>query len=213
MAADDEGNDVTAVAVPVTGSIGIAPAGTALPTPLEGADPDFVLPVAWKKLGLIKVDGGPQWAWAADGDPIKFWQDGYSIPSGLANVTLVISAAQTDENVRAIIYGKTADANGYLTVDGGGNALVYEVFTEEIFKNGVIRRRVAPNVTVQEVAEDQSTRGEVLGYAITFAVARSAEVENNHFGEWLIPADDGVGTLSVEATGDQSGSEEDEAAA
>jgi hypothetical protein len=187
MAADEEGNDVGAVAVPVTGSIGVAPAGTAIPTPVEGADPDFTLDPAFQKLGLLKTDGGPQFAWAADGDPITFWQDGYTIPSGLANVTLVVSAAQTDDIVRSIVYGKTPDANGYLTVDGGGNSTVYEVFTEEIFKNGAIRRRVAANVTVGSVAEDQSTRGEVLGYQITFNIARSSQLENNHFGEWLLP--------------------------
>lgn len=187
MAADDEGNDVGAVAVPVTGSIGVAPAGTVIPTPTEGADPDFTLDAAFLKLGLLKTDGGPQFAWAADGDPITFWQDGYTIPTGLAAVTLVVSAAQTDDTVRTIVYGKSPDTNGYLTVDGGGNAQVYEIFTEEIFKNGVIRRRIAANATVGTVAEDQSTRGEVLGYQITFNIARSSQLENNHFGEWLLP--------------------------
>ena len=189
MAADAFGNDITAVAVPVGGFLAIAPFGTVIPTPILGAAPELALDPAFDKLGLIKEDGGPQFAWEADGDPITFWQDGYSIPSGLANVTLVATAAQTDDNVRQIVYGKVPDANGYLTVDGGGHATQYVLFSEEIFKNGVIRRRVAPNVTVQSVQEDQSTRGEVLGYAITFGIGRSPAVNNDHFGEWLLPAE------------------------
>ncbi len=188
MAADLAGNDIAAVFVPVTGFIGIAPFGTDFPTPAEGATDPLTpaLDAAFDKLGLLKDDGGPQWAWEADGDPIEFWQDGYSIPSGLANVTVVVTAAQTDAVVRSIVSGKTPDANGYITVDGGGHATQYVLFTEEIAKNGVIRRRVAPNVGVQSVTEDQSTRGEVLGYQITFEVRRSPLVGNEHFGEWLV---------------------------
>lgn len=188
MAADEAGNDVTAVGLPVTGHLGIAPYGTTIPTPSAGAAADFTLDPAFKVPGLLTDDGGPEWAEEADGDPIEFWQEGYSIPSGLANVELVVKYAQTDETVRSIIRGKTADANGYITVDGGGTATKSVLFTEEIFKNGVIRRRVAPNTSIKSVKEDKSTRGEVLGYEVTHKVDRHASVENNHFGEWLLPA-------------------------
>lgn len=188
MTADSAGNDITAVAIPVTGFIGYAPFGTTLPTAVEMADPDFLLPPAFKKFGLIKTDGGPQWAWAADGDPIDFWQDGYKIPTGLANVTVVASLAQTDDNVRTVLYGAAPDANGRIIVDGGGSEKAYVIFTEELFKSGAIRRRLAPNAQVGEVAEDQSTRGEVLGYATTFNVNRSGDISNGHFAETLIPA-------------------------
>lgn len=187
MAIDAQGNDLSAVAIPVTGSIGIAPGGTAYPTPVEGAALDLTLDPEYKKLGLVTSDGGPQWAWEADGDPIEFWQDGYSIPSGLANVTLVVTAAQTDDFVRSIIYGKEPDENGFLIVDGGGHSTKYVIFTEEAFKNGYVRRRVAPNAGVQSVEEAQSTRGEVYGYTITFKISSSPDLDNGHFGEWLIP--------------------------
>lgn len=195
--ADELGNDISSVAVPVTGNLGIAPVGTTIPTPVEGADPDFILPAAFRKAGLIKEDGGPQWAWEADGDPIKFWQDGYSIPSGLANVTLVASFAQTDDFIRSIIYGKTPDANGFIIVDGGGHSTQYVLFTEEIFKNGTIRRRVAAVAGVQSVSEDKSTRGEVLGYEVTFSIERSPVLGNGHFGEWLLPSTNGVPTITA----------------
>jgi len=187
MAADEKGMDVEAVGLPITGHLGVAPYGTEIPTPAEGAAADFTLGTEFKNPGLLTQDGGPEWTEEADGDPIEFWQEGYSIPSGLANVTLVAKLAQTDETVRSIVRGKTADANGYITVDGGGTQTKYVLFTEEIFKNGVIRRRVAPNAGIESVKEDKSERGNVLGYEVTFKVNRHSSVENNHFGEWLIP--------------------------
>jgi hypothetical protein len=188
MSTDAQGNDIAAVAVPVGGFIGFAPLGTDIPTPSEGADPDFVLPAAFKKLGLVKVDGGPQWSWAASGDPLTFWQSGYTIPSGLADVSVEASLAQTDNLVRQFLYGSTADANGFLTVDGGGNSTHYVIFTEEIFKNGAIRRRVAPDANIASVAEDQSTPGSVLGYDTTLNINASDILAGRHFGEWVIPA-------------------------
>lgn len=185
MAADSNGNDITAVAVPVTGFLGFAPAGTALPTPTEGADPELVLPVAWKKAGLLKEDGGFEWTLEADGDPITFWQEGYSIPSGLANATLAASLAETSANTRLLAFGETADANGFITIDAGGHALEFVIFTEEIFKNGWIRRRVA-EVTVKTAKVDKSERGSVNGVAIEFAARRSSSLQNKHIGEWLI---------------------------
>lgn len=194
MTTDASGNNIQAVGVPITGYIGYAPLGTTLPTPVEGADPDFVLPEAFKKLGLITDDGGPQWAWKADGDPLTFWQEGYTIPSGLADVTVESTFAQTDDIVREFLYGKTPDANGFLTVDGGGNPTHYVIFTEEIFKSGLIRRRVAADGNILTVAEDQSTPGKPLGYDTTININASPLLGNDHFGEWLIP--DGSGSNS-----------------
>lgn len=192
MAADEAGNDILAVGVPVTGSIGFAPFGTPIPTPAEGAEDDLELDPAFVKIGLLKTDGGPQFAWGADGEPIEFWQDGYTIPSGLANVTISITAAETlADQVREIISGMAPDVNGYVTVDGGGHATEWVVFSEEIFANGAIRRRVAPWVTLQSSTEDRSTRGEVNGNALLFDVHRSDEVDGDHFGEWVLPAESG----------------------
>ena len=187
MAADSAGNDITLVGVPVTGFVALAPFGTAIPTPIEGADDEFVLPVAFKKLGLLKTDGGPGWTFERSGEAIEFWQDGYSIPTGLANVRVAVTAAEMNPWAREIKSGKTPDSNGYITFDGGGHATPYVLFSEEIFKNGMIRRRVAPNVQVDTVTEDRNTRGEVLGDAFSFKVNRSSLVGNDHFGEWVLP--------------------------
>lgn len=190
--ADASGNDILAVGVPVTGFIGIAPAGTTIPTPVEGASPSLVLDAAFKRLGLLKSDGGPQFAYAADGEPIEFWQDGYSVVTGDANVTITVSIAEAlNTVVRELIAGTTIDSNGYIEYDGGGHDTQYVVFTEEIFKNGAIRRRVCPAVKVQGVTEDQSTRGSVNGQQLVFEVNRSALVNGKHFGEWVLPAESG----------------------
>lgn len=189
MAADPQGNDIQAVGVPITGFLGFAPAGTVLPTPVEGADPDFTLPVAFKKAGLLKEDGGFEWTLEADGDPIVFWQEGYSIPSGLANATLAATLAQYDDVVRELAWGKTPDANGYITIDAGGHAEEYVIFTEEIFKSGAIRRRVA-ECSVKTVAVDKSERGSVNGTAIEFGAKRHPSLNNEHIGEWWIKPED-----------------------
>jgi hypothetical protein len=182
---DSQGNDIAAVGVPITGFLGFAPAGTAFPTPVEGKDPELVLPEEWEMAGLVKQDGGFEWTLEPDGDPITFWQEGYSIPSGLANATLTTTLAQYDPIVRKLAYGKTADANGFITIDAGGHATPFRVFTEEIFKNGVIVRRIA-ECTVTSAKVDKSERGAVRGTALTFAAKRIAELNNEHIGEWLI---------------------------
>lgn len=189
MAADSNGNDITAVGLPVTGFFGFAPAGTAFPTPAAGGAPDFVLPAAFKKAGLIKEDGGFEWTLEPNGDPITFWQDGYSIPSGLANATLAVTLAQKDENQRLLAFGAVADENGFITIDAGGHSTEFVIFTEEIFKSGAILRRIA-EATVTTAKVDKSERGTVNGTALTFAAKRSASLQNKHLGEWLIPAED-----------------------
>jgi hypothetical protein len=186
---DTFGNDIAAVGIPVTGFLGFAPAGTLKPAPAAGGAFDFVLPAAYKKAGLLTEDGGFEWTLEADGDPITFWQDGYSIPSGLANAELVAKLAQYDDIVRELAYGKTPDENGYITIDAGGHALEYVAFTEEIFKNGVIRRRVA-EVGVKGAKVDKSERGNVNGTEITFGAKRSSDLNNEHIGEWLVRPED-----------------------
>src|SRR3954471_21138244 len=105
MPADAAGNNVAAAFVPVTGFFGYAPSGTAFPTASGGAAVPLTLDPAFKKAGLLTEDGGFDWDLEADGDALTFWQDGYSIPSGLAKATLVVKLAQYDETIRSLIWG------------------------------------------------------------------------------------------------------------
>lgn len=186
MAADANGNDVSKVFVPVTGNLGVAPAGTDIPGSAEGGAVGYILPVEFKRPGLITEDGGFEWTLEADGDPIKFYQQGFSIPSGLANATLVVKLAQTDNIVRSIIHGQTPDVNGYLEIDAGGTDVRYVIFTEEIAKNGDIRRRIAADAGISSLKEDKSENGTLVGYEVTFSVERSSKLNNKHLGEWII---------------------------
>lgn len=190
MAADAAGNDVGAVGIPISGNIGVAPPLEAnVLEPADGAELALVLPAAFRKLGLLKSDGGFNFTTEADGDAIEFYQEGYSIPSGTANATVEVGLAQTDAIVREVTRGKVPDVNGYITVDAGGHGTRYLVFTEEIFKNGWIRRRLGV-ASVSAVQEDQSTRGEVAGTTVTFKYDRSPFFNNEHFGEWLVNTND-----------------------
>ena len=184
--ADAKGNDITTVFVPISGAVAYAPAGTAIPTPVEGKALNYVLPVAFKKVGLLATDGGPEWTTEPDGDAIPFWQEGYSLPSGLAKCELKVKVAQYDEIVRRLVTGKTPDANGYITVDAGGSGEVWVIYTEEVSKSGRIRRRIAPNATVLSIKQDKSERGTPNGYEVTLKIDRHASVGGEHFGEWLI---------------------------
>lgn len=183
---DAFGNDISAVGIPVTGFLGFAPAGTTFPTAAQGAAHNLVLDPAFEKAGLITEDGGFEWTLEPDGDPQKFLQDGYWIPTGLANPTLVTKLAQYDRLVRKLAWGKTPDENGFITIDAGGHITDLVAFSEEIFKNGVIRRRVA-EVTVTKAKVDKTERGKVNGTELTCALKRSPLLGGEHLGEWLIP--------------------------
>ncbi|WP_367147223.1 IPT/TIG domain-containing protein [Microbacterium proteolyticum] len=183
---DAFGNDISAVGIPVTGTLGFAPELTPLPTPEEGGSSTFVLDPAFEKAGLITEDGGFEWNLEPDGDRQKFLQEGYSIPTGLADPTLVVKLAQYDRLARKIAWGKTPDANGFITIDAGGYIGDLAVFTEEIFKNGVIVRRVA-DAFLTKAKVDKTERGKVRGLELTFGLRRSPRLNNEHVGEWLIP--------------------------
>lgn len=215
MAADEQGNDLGAVGIPLTGHVGIAPTTTPTPSSAEGASPTLTI-TGLRKLGLLTTDGGPDWTTEPAGDATEFWQDGYRIQSGLATCEQKIILAQTDPLVRELTSGRVPDENGMIDIDAGGHSTVYRVFTEEVFKNGVIRRRWGANVTVKTVKLAKSERGTVLGTEVTFTYSVHASTSNRHFREWLLqpvatvaptvsnatPADVGDGgTVTVTGTG------------
>lgn len=197
MAADSAGNDLGAVAIPLTGHVGIAPANTTTPSSAEGAAASLVI-AGLRKLGLLTTDGGPDWTTEPSGDPIEFWQDGYVLDSGLATCELAIVLAQTDPLSRELMSGQVPDANGMIDVDASGNSTVYGLFVEEVFKNGKIRRRWCPNAKVKTVKVAKSERGTVNGLEVTFTVNRSATIGNRHFREWML---DPVATVAPTVTG------------
>lgn len=182
---DAAGNDLASVFVPVTGALGYGPEGTAVPAPSVLGAPSYSLPGTVRKVGLVKQDGGFEWS-TEPGSVIEFWQEGYALASGLVTGTLAVTLAQTDPIVRELIWGKAPDEFGVIDVELGSNDNTYWLYTEEVAKNLTIRRRIAPNCTVQSVKEDKSERGTVQGYAVVFRTQRSPLIGNAHFREAVI---------------------------
>lgn len=184
MAADAAGNDLNAVQVPVTGFCAVQMSGT--PVFLDsaaGAKTPIVLPAGYEKLGLFKVDGGPQDA-SDRGDDIEFFQDGYKI-GGAETRTVQINLAESNEFIRELIHGKVPDANGMLTVSDTNNQK-FGLFTVVRYKSGAEQRRNGV-ARVQTVEPDQNTRGEVVGLSVTFEWLRD-ETIGGKYREWIVPA-------------------------
>lgn len=186
MAEDDSGNDVEQVGVPVGGYLAVAfNHSVDVPTPVEGKELELELDLDFSRAGLLKEDGGFEWEEEADGDPIQFWQDGYEIPTGKANVTLSFTTAEDSELTRKLRTGKTPDANGYVTVNAGAPKPKITVFTEEVFTNGRIRRRAARG-QVGTAKLQKSERGDVQGVEFEVTIQPHADFGGGHYGEWLI---------------------------
>lgn len=188
MAADAEGNDIGLIGIPVTGFLAWAPLPLAsIITPEEGASLDLVLDAAFAKVGLIKQDGGFDWTGEANGDAIEFWQEGYSEPTGLANVSIATTLAEHKAKNQELLYGEAPDAFGSADIEEASNGKRVALFSHEVFKSGWIRRRLMPNVGVQTVKLDKSERGSVQGHATTFKVDRSPLIGMRHYRQWIIP--------------------------
>lgn len=183
MAADDNGHDLSAVSVPVTGLAAYAPVDSA--NVIADADmgkKPLALPVAYKKLGLYKTDGGPQDA-RESGDPIEFFQEGYFLP-GEGSRSLTINLAEDNANVQMLIEGKTPNSDGVIYVDSSLPAAQYLLFVATKYRNGRERRRNGV-AQVTSVEVDQETRGEVRGQAVTFKWAAHDLFDGSPFKEWL----------------------------
>lgn len=166
MTADTQGNDLAEVGVPITGLAAFAPALVAnvIEKAALAASP-LVLPAAYKRLGLYKVDGGPAPS-RESGDAIEFFQKGYTL-AGDGTRSVVINLAEQNAAVQALIEGVEPDVNGVIEVSSSlpDNRFILLVVTK--YRNGKEKRQVGV-ASVTAVEADQQTRGEVEGQAVTF---------------------------------------------
>lgn len=166
MTADAAGNDLDAVGVPITGLAAFAPLLLANVIAKEdlGASP-LVLPVAYKRLGLYKQDGGPAEA-RENGDPIEFFQIGYSL-AGDGKRAVTIGLAEQNATVQALIEGVEPDTDGVIEVSSSlpDNRFILLVVTR--YRNGKETRRIGC-ASITAVEPDQQSRGEVEGSSVTF---------------------------------------------
>src|SRR5690606_32818891 len=127
--------------VPITGVAAYAPvdAENDLEKTAPGAAPP-VLPVAAKRPGQYKGDGGPA-PGRENGDPIEFFQAGYTL-AGEGTRTVVINLAEQNANVMALIEGAEPDANGVIEVSSSlpDNRFILYVITR--YRGGLEKRQV-----------------------------------------------------------------------
>jgi len=166
MAADEQGNDLGAVGVPITGMAAFAPileANVIAKTAL-GASP-LVLPAAFKRLGLYKQDGGPAPTRETD-DALEFFQIGYTL-AGNGSRGVTIGLAEQNPTVQALLEDATPDANGVIEVSSTlpDNRFILLVVTR--YRNGMEKRQIGV-ASITAIEPDQQERGSVEGANVTF---------------------------------------------
>ena len=182
MAADEAGNDLGAVGVPITGLAAYAPFESAnlIPAADMGASP-MVLPAAFKRLGLYKVDGGPTPSRESE-DPIEFFQQGYKL-AGNATRAVAITLAEQNPAVQALIEGKEPDADGVIKVSSSLPDNRFILFVSTRYRNGQEKRQQGV-AFVSAVETDQQERGAVEGAAVTFEWLEDDLFEGSPFWQW-----------------------------
>lgn len=170
MAKDSQGNDLSAVEVPITGAIMLVPYSddNVITSTMIGknvAQPE--LPEAYDYetacVGLITSDGGPQDSRDAD-DATEFYQDGYLLAAS-ATLSTSFTAAENNEMTRKVTLGEP-DENGVYTVDDIVQDTKWMAYQEESLRGGRVRRR-AGVVIVTGNEPNQSERGSVKGQQLT----------------------------------------------
>jgi hypothetical protein len=198
MSADTNGNDLSLVAVPITGFIAVQMSGTpAYVESAAGGLTPLVLPTGYKKVGLLTDDGAPQDDSDSD-DDIELWQKGYKLRGNVTSRTLEITTAELNDTVRELTNGVAPDANGMTVVDQG-NENQFPLFEYVKYKNGMSLRRNGL-AQISTVKPAQQTRGDVAGYDITFEWI-SDETVGGFYREWVVnPTSSAVSSLAIAAS-------------
>lgn len=209
MAKDNQGNDLKAVAVPVTGAVCLVPYSEENVITREmisktKATPD--LPDAYDRskacIGLITSDGGPQDSVDQD-DAIEFWQQGYSLNADPV-VTTAFTTAEDNDFTREVCYGEKPDADGVVAVKTLTPDTKWMAYYEETYKNGSVNRR-AGVVQVTGNEPGQSERGSVKGRALTVTWLNDDFYEGAKYIEVLYVPDEEGATGSTGSTGETGG--------
>lgn len=209
MAKDAQGNDLSAVAVPITGAICLVPYDEENVITREmisktKAAPE--LPDAYDRskacIGLITSDGGPQDSVDQD-DAVEFWQQGYSINAD-PTLTTAFTVAEDNDFTREVCYGeKPDDEHGAVVVRTLTPDTKWMAYYEESYKNGSVNRR-AGVVQVTGNEPGQSERGSVKGRALTVTWLNDEFYEGGKYIEVLyVPAAGSTGGTG--ATGSTGG--------
>jgi hypothetical protein len=182
MAADSQGNDLDAVGVPITGLAATAPVleANVIEKADLGASP-LVLPVAFKRLGLYKQDGGPAPA-RETGDAIEFFQIGYK-KAGDGTRSVVIGLAEQNPAVLALTEGAVPDANGVIEVSSSLPDNQFILLSVVKYRGGLEKRQLGV-ASITSVEPDQSERGSVEGVNVTFTWQEHDLFNGAPFWQW-----------------------------
>lgn len=182
MSADEQGNDLGAVGVPITGLAAFAPldAGNVIAKADLGASP-LVLPPAAKRLGLYKQDGGPQQG-RETGEPIEFFQIGYML-AGEGSRSITIGLAEQNATVQRLIEGAEPDEHGVIEVSSSLPDNRFILYTMLRYRNKTEKRSEGV-ASVTAVELDQSERGSVEGASVTFTFHEHELFNNAPFWQW-----------------------------
>ena len=182
MAADEQGFDLDAVNVPITGMAAYAPlAGANVIAESElGASP-LNLPAAFKKLGLYKQDGGPT-PTRETGDAIEFFQIGYK-KAGDGTRGLTIGLAENNPTVIALIEGVEPDEHGVYKVSSNLPDNRFILFSSLRYRGGLEERQIGV-ASITAVEPDQAERGSVKGANVTFTWQEHDLFDGSPFWQW-----------------------------
>lgn len=182
MAADSQGNDLSAVGVPIGGLVAFAPYDEAnVIADADMGETPLELPVGYEMLGLVKQDGAPQHQ-RESGDALEFWQKGYKL-AGEGSRSVQVNLAENNAAVLKLVEGKEANNDGVIYVDSNLPDARVIMFFATKFKNGSEDRyNGVAQVTAVEV--DQDTRGEIRGRSVTLEWAEDPLFDGSPFKMW-----------------------------
>ena len=182
MAADSQGNDLSAVGVPIGGLVAFASyAAENVIEDTKMGDSPITLPAGYEMLGLVKQDGAPQHQ-REDGEALEFWQAGYK-QSASGTRSVQVNLAENNAAVLKLTEGKVPDENGIIYVDSSLPSARVLLFMATKFKGGSEDRyNGAAQVTAVEV--DQDTRGEVRGRSVTLSWSEDPLFNGAPFKMW-----------------------------
>lgn len=178
-----ENFDLNSVSVPVTGIIAFHPvvSQTNVIPDADMGSKTLTLPSGYRRLGLIKADGGLEEG-RDDEDATEFFQEGEKLP-GASTRTVKTSLAEDNANVQRLIEGKDPDSNGVIYVDAELPEAKFLLFSATKFKNGTEERRNGV-ARIQAIEVDQEERGAVKAKSVTFEWVPNELFNGKPFKKW-----------------------------
>ncbi len=187
--------NATQVRSGISGSVYMAPVGTAMPTDVAAA-----MAAAWKELGYISEDG-PSLEASTDSEPIRAWQSLDPVRTNLTGRTLTTSFTLLQRNLNSL---QLAFGGGTTTTTGVAPNEVF-TYTPPVDDNTVFERAFVLEVTDGTIKDRFALyRGQPnLSGAIPFKrdEASGFEIEITHLrstdGTWkLISSDAAVASAA-----------------